>query len=425
MADGPAPPPAPLTLGQRLTAPGAVLAPLTYPAYRRVWAGMVCSQYGALIQAVGAAWLMTELSHSHTMVAVVQASVSLPILLLGVVSGAIADNFDRRHVMLASSVGGFVFAAALAIMAGLGLVRPWTLLAFTLAIGIGTALNAPSWQASVRAQVGHRELPQAVALNAIGFNLARSMGPALGGLLISVAPIPAAFAVNALSYLPIIAVLLAWKPDTPPPLRRPILPSIAAGVGFCFRSRPLRRVLLRGWCAGIGLAAFNALLPALVRDHMHGSEVDFGLVLGAVGVGSVIAALWIGRVRRKLGTEATSIAAMLALGLGTVVMGHVTTLAPMMLTACMLGASWVSLMTTLNVAMQLRSPEEYLGRCLSIYQSLSFGAMALGAWLWGRISDLASLNAAMNAAAAFLIVAAVLLRLYAPMPRPHEGRVHP
>jgi len=410
-------------LRERLTTSGGMLAPFRYPAFRAIWSANLFSQLGSMIQSVGAAWLMTELTRSHTLVAAVQASVSLPILLFAVVAGAIADNFDRRRVMLASQWGMLVVSAALAVLTYLGKIGPWSLLAFTLAVGTGTALNGPAWQASVRAQVGARDLPAAISLNTIAFNLARSVGPALGGILISLASVSAAFAINALSYVALIVVLLRWHPEVPPPVRGPVLRSIGEGVRFCLRSDPLRRILLRGLSVGIGASAFQSLLPSLVRDGMHGTELDYGLVLGAFGFGSIVGALIVAPVRRRFGTELTVTVGILMVALATPIVGHAVSVWPIMPFSFLAGMGWVAIMTTLNVAMQLRSPEAILGRCLAIYQAISIGGMALGAWVWGALSDRAGLTFATEAAGLWLVGTLIVLRLFAPMPQPHEGRV--
>ena len=166
--------------------PPSSLAPFRYPTFRAIWIANLASNMGSMIQSVGAAWLMTELTASHQLIALVQAGATIPILLLGVFAGAIADNFDRRRVMLAAQSGMLVVSAALTITTWMGALSPLLLLLFTLAVGCGTALNGPAWQASVRLQVGPKDLPQAIALNSIAFNLARSVGPAAGGLLIQI-----------------------------------------------------------------------------------------------------------------------------------------------------------------------------------------------------------------------------------------------
>ena len=376
---------------------------------------------GSMIQSVAAAWLMTELTTSHVLIAMVQASTTLPIMLFGVVAGAIADNFDRRRVMLIAQIGMLVTSAILAFVTWHGVIGPLSLLGLTLVVGIGTALNGPAWQASVRAQVGPRDLPQAISLNSIAFNLARSVGPALGGLLISLWDISLAFALNALSYVALIVVLLNWRPDMPPPQRGPMFNSIRAGLRFCMTSQPVRKVLLRGVTIGLGFAAYPALLPIVVRNRLGGDEIGFGLLLGAFGFSSIAVALIVGPLRRRFGSEAVIGAGTLAFAAAYLVLVSSHGLSLAALAALIGGAGWVVTLTTLNVAMQMRSPNEILGRCLSIYQAATFGSMAIGAWIWGMVSDHFDIPTALLSAAAWLTVSFALLHFLSPMPRRGDG----
>lgn len=366
---------------------------------------------------------MTDLTGSHRMVALIQSSVTLPIMLFGVLAGAIADNFDRRRVMLAAQIGMLVASALLAAMTYGGVVGPYILIAMTLSLGIGTALNSPAWQSSVRLQVGTADLPQAISLNTIAFNLARSIGPALGGLLISLFSVAAAFAMNALSFVALIVVLLRWKPDAPAPVRRPILPSIAQGLRFCFSSHPLRRILLRGFCVGLGIPGYQALIPVIVREMLHGTEIDYGLTLTSFGVGSVLAALALAPARRRWGTEAVLLTGTLCFIVTEAAIPLLATPAQILPFAFIAGCGWSTCLTTLNVAMQFRSPEQILGRCLSIYSAVTFGGLALGSWLWGYVSDLTSLPTALWVCSAWLALNVVVLAPLVRMPGRDEGRV--
>lgn len=401
---------------------GGALAPFRYPAFRAIWTANLFSNIGSMIQSVGAAWLMTELTTSHLLVALVQASATIPILLLGMFAGAIADNYDRRRVMLAAQSGMLVVSAVLAVLSYTDSIGPWSLLALTLMVGMGTALNGPAWQASVRLQVAHADLPQAISLNAISFNLARSVGPALGGILISLWDTSLAFALNAVSYIGMIAVLAMWRPESLPPMREPMLGAIGRGIRFCASSSPIRKVLLRGLAMGLGAAGLQALMPSVARDMLKGSELDYGLMLGGFGIGSIVTALWISRLRRRLGSETVVTAATLIFASAQVLMASATNMPMAVVAAFMGGMGWASAMTSLNVAMQLRSPEDILGRCLSIYQAVTFGGMALGAWAWGTVADVAGLPTALHAAALWL-AASLALHFFAPMPTREEGRL--
>jgi predicted MFS family arabinose efflux permease len=325
--------------------------------------------------------------------------------------------------MLAAQIGMLVTSAVLALTTWLGLITPYLLLAFTLTVGIGTALNSPAWQASVRQQVGLADLPQAISLNTISFNLARSVGPALGGLLLSIWNVSLAFAINAASFVAMIVVLWLWRPTFPPIERKPMLPAIALGLKFCTTSSPLRRVLIRGLAFGFGVAGYQALVPAAVRDRLHGSEIQFGLMLGLFGIGSIVSALFIGKARRRFGVEAVLAAAMFSFVLAQSTLAAASSVYQALPAAFLAGGGWVMALTSLNVSMQMRSPENIIGRCLSIYQAVTFGGMALGSWAWGTIADWRGLPTALHGASAFLLVSIVTLRVVSPMPKPHEGRL--
>lgn len=405
-------------------------SPFRYPVFRAIWIANLFSNLGGTLQGVGAAWLMTELTPSHQLVALVQASATVPIMLFGVFAGAIADNYDRRIVMLVAQVGMLVVSAALAALAYAHMLTPALLLAFTLSVGIGTALNSPAWQASVRQQVKPGEIPQAIALNSISFNIARSIGPALGGVLISIWDVSFAFAINAISYIGLIGVLLWWKPEARPARdasapRHRILPAVGVGIRYCATNAPLRRLLIRGLALGFTLSAYQSLLPAVVSAAVNGSELDFGLMLGLFGIGSIVMAPFTGSLRVRLGLEGILAmgAAMFVFSLSLVAEVHDILYA--LPAAFVAGMAWVMILTTINTAVQLRSPDAILGRCLSIYQAVTFGGMALGSWTWGALADWQSLRFALHAGSIALVVSFVILRIVAPLPKSDEGVVRP
>lgn len=402
--------------------PGGALAPFRYPAFRAIWTANLVSNLGSMIQSAAAAWLMTELTRSHVLIALVQSSSSLPILLLGLFAGAIADNFDRRRVMIWAQTAMLVVSAVLAVLGYRGALGPLSLLLLTLMVGMGTAINQPAWQASVRLQVGKADLPQAIALNSMSNNLARSVGPALGGVLISILSVSAAFAANAISYVGMLVVLARWRPEARAPQRQPMLQSIKVGLVFCAGSVPIRKVLLRGAMFGMGASAFQALIPAVAHDTLAGTELDYGLILGSFGVGSIVNALWITKARRRFGAEVIITGATVGFIGALLLLAQAHSLPIAMVAGFVGGSGWVAALTSLNVAMQLRSPEAILGRCLSLYQAITFGSMAVGAWVWGWVADQRGLTFALHAAALWL-VGNLVLRLFVPMPAREEGRV--
>ena len=410
----------------RSIAATSAFAPFRWPAFRMIWIANLVSALGSMIQSIAAAWLMTDLTDSHLLVALVQASIVIPVLFIGVFAGVLADNYDRRKVMLGANLGMAAVSAVLAALAWLEVVAPWSLLLMTLLIGCGFALNGPAWQASVRLQVPHEDLPQAISLNSIAFNMARSVGPAIGGVLLSLSGPKLAFTVNALSYALMIAVLLRWRPRaTGRRDKHAVFPAIGAALRFCANSSPIRRVLARGFAFGLGATAYQALIPLVVREQVGGNETDFGLVLGAFGVGSVLTALWIGPARRRLGPETIVSGAMAVSALSLAGLAWSASVPQAMAASLFAGGGQVAALTSLNVSMQLRSPEEILGRCLAIFQALAFGGFAVGSWVWGMVSDAAGLLPALLGGALWLLVALIVLRVLAPMPRIGEGTVTP
>jgi MFS family permease len=395
----------------------AAFSPLAYPAFRMIWLATLVSNLGSLVQTVGAGWMMAELTPSHDMIALVQASVTLPIMLLAVPAGAVADTFDRRKVMLASQGFMAVVSGMLALASWHGWLGPWGLLVFTFLLGLGTALHLPSWQASVRDLVPRAEIPAAVTLNSMSFNLMRSVGPAVGGLLVASAGPPAAFALNAVSYLALIAALAFWRPDYEDaglPAER-LTSAMGTGLRYVALSPNLMRLMLRGLVFGLTAVALLALLPVVTRDLLAGGAGTYGLLLGGFGMGAIGGALASPGLRRRMGIEAIVALAFVAFAAGLLwvaLSGHVVLAMPGLLVA---GAAWVLALSLFNVSAQLASPRWVVGRVLAIYQTAAFGGMAAGSWLWGHLSDTAGPVAALAIAAAAMLCGAAMGRIW-PLP---------
>jgi MFS family permease len=382
--------------------------------FRAVWIASLASNFGSMIQSVGASWMMVSIAASPTMVALVQASVALPIMLLSLVAGAAADNLDRRKLMLAAQGFMLVVSLVLAAFAWLGLITPWLLLIFTFLIGLGTALNGPAWQASVGEMVPRSELPGAIALNSMGFNIARSFGPALGGLIVAAAGAATAFAVNAVSYVGLILVLARWRPHEEPSAlpRETIVNAMGAGLRYVAMSPTIREALARGALFGLGASAMPSLMPLIARDLVQGGAFTYGLLLGAFGVGAVAGAFGSARLRHALSSENIIRCGCIAIALAGAIAGISTILAATLAALMLGGAAWVLALSTFNVTVQLHSPRWVVARSLSLYQMATFGGMAAGAWLWGAIAEHQGLAAAFYASALVLVGCAALgLRL--------------
>jgi len=377
----------------------------------------LASNFGGLIQSVGASWTMTSMGASAEMIALVQSSVSLPIVLLSLWAGAVADNLDRRKVMLCAQAFMLIASLILAVAAWAGMLTPWALLIFTFLIGCGTAVNGPAWQASVGEMVPRALLPEAVALNSMGFNIARSLGPAVGGAIVAIAGAAAAFLTNAVSYVGLIVVLARWKPDLPPsslPRERLGL-AMLAGVRYVRMSPAIRGVLVRAVVFGIPAAAIPAMLPLVARDLVAGGPLTYGLLLGGFGIGAVGGALGSRRLRRTLSTEAIVRAASIALAVGAAATALFGSLIPTMVALAVAGAGWVLALSTFNVSVQMASPRWVVARALALYQMAAFGGLAAGSWLFGILADQQGVTLALGIASVVQLLG-VAVGLYAPLP---------
>src|SRR5258708_6448448 len=384
--------------------------PLQQPIFRAIWLATLVSNFGGLIQAVAASWLMTAIVTSPDMVALVQASTTLPVMIFSLAAGAISDNYDRRFVMLTAQSFMFAVSIALAVSAWLGLLGPWLLLTFTFLIGCGTALNNPAWQSSVSDMVPRRDIPAATMLNSAGFNFARSVGPALGGLLVATAGVAVAFVINAMSYVALIGVLLRWRPV----YQQRLLPretmgiAMSAGLRYVASSPNILSVVLRGFAFGFGGIVALALLPLITRDLVKGGPLTYGILLGGFGAGAVVGAFFSARLRNMLTTEALVRATFVVFALGVALAAVSTWMWLAMPALCAAGACWVLTLSTFNATVQLSAPRWVVGRALALYQMATFGGMAGGSWTWGWLTLHFGTEQALLAAAGALVVGAAL-----------------
>lgn len=402
------------------------LSPLRYPVFRAVWSANILANLGALIQSVGAAWLMISIAQSADLVALVQASVALPVMLLSLVAGALADNRDRRLIMLGTQLFMLGVSVTLAVVTWAGLITPWSLLLFTFLIGCGAAFNAPAWQASVGDMVPRTELPGAVGLNSVGFNIARSVGPAIGGAIVAAAGAAAAFAVNAASYVALIAVLSRWRPLRAPEIlpRESLGAAMAAGLRYVSMSPAIRKVLLRSVVFGAGSSGLMALMPLVAKELLQGGPLVYGLMLGAFGIGAVAGAIGAARLRRAFSTEIIVRAGCIAFAVAAATAGLSRHL-PLTLAGLLLaGAGWVLALATFNVAVQLSAPRWVVARALSLYQMAAFGGIAGGSWLWGVLAERESTMFSLLACAAVLLGCAAF-GAWQPLPQSEDLDLDP
>lgn len=393
-------------------------SPFSVPLFRVIWSTNLMAQFGGQIQAVGAAWVMTSMHASPQMIALVQTSNTLPIVLFSLLAGALADGMDRRKIMVGAQLFMLVASACLAAMTILGLLTPWVLLTFTFLISCGNAFNGPSWQASVGDIVPRHVLPNAVAMNGMGFNLARSLGPAIGGGLVAYFGGAAAFMVNAVGYIPLSIAFARWKPAReerrgPPEL---VHHAMGAGLRYVAMSPVILRVLFRSALFGFGAAAVPALMPVVARDVLAGGPLVFGALSGAFGIGAVSGAFAGQRLRRRYSTEALLriSGVCVAIGAAVAAVSHVQIFTMIGLLGA--GVGWVIGFSTCNVMVQMASPRWVVGRAISVYQMGMFGGMALGSSSFGYLAQHHGVAMALLGAATCQVIA-ILAGFVAPLPK--------
>ncbi|MDX0840500.1 MFS transporter [Sinorhizobium medicae] len=382
-------------------------APLRNQAFRSIWMATQVSSLGWLIQTTAISWLMATTSASDVMVALVQASSTLPAFLLSILAGAIADSFSRRGVMLAGH--GLISLASLmlAISFALGFVSPWLILGLGFLAGCGFALNDPAWHASVGDILEKRDIPAAVTLMSVGYNIVRTTGPALGGPILAFFGPLATFALAALSDLvPLAAVSRSkWHAHSSPLPPQRLLTAIQDGLRFTAMSSEIRAAIARGTLFGFASISILALLPLIVRDHFKAGPITYGALLAAFGVGAFSAGLATSHLRRILSQDRLIALASLACAICCLVLTLTSSISLAALALSVGGAGWLLSWTGLDVSVQLSSPRWVVGRTLSIYYALSSGGMAAGSWVWGAIAQNFSLTTAFLAAAMVLLLA--------------------
>ncbi|HJR22827.1 MAG TPA: MFS transporter [Dongiaceae bacterium] len=399
------------------TARASALTPFKYNIFLALWLASLCSNFGGLIQSVGASWLMTSLSPTADIVALVQASAVLPYMLFCLAAGAASDVLDRRALMLAAQILALVVSVLLTVFTYSGVMTPWLLLTFTFLVGCGNAIYGPAWQSSVGEVVPRSELPSAVALNSLGFNLARTVGPAIGGLIVAAFGSQAAFLVNSISYVGLIIVLISWKrPAEQRQLPPESIPAaMMAGLRYVALSPSIRSVLIRAVVFGSSASSIWALMPLVARDLIRGGPSIYGLLLGAFGVGAVLSALSTTRLRAAFTTGQIVTIATLFFATGSIIAAFSTSLPITMIGMVMCGGGWVLALSTFNISVQLSVPRWVVGRSVAIYQTVTFGGMALGSWLWGLAAHHFGLVFSLALAGGVLAASILLARIW-PMP---------
>lgn len=355
-----------------------------------------------------AAWLMTSLNAHALEVSLVQVANNLPMFVLAMPAGALADIVDKRRFLILAEVSIAIFSTLFAIMVWRGIVTPVTLLLFVFLIGVGGALTAPAWQSIVPQLVPERELAAAIAANSVGINISRAIGPALGGVITLLFGIIAPFALNAGSNLGVIGALMWWRGAQKPARRLPaerFVSAIRTGFRYSRHNAYLRATLLRAVGFFLFASCYWALLPLIVRNQLAGGPELYGIILGTIGVGAVLGAFAMPRLTAKLGANRVEVFGCIGTAIALGLFGIAKTTAVASVASVVAGASWIAALSTLNISAQVALPAWVRGRGLAMYVAVFFGTMTLGSALWGQVASIVGLPAAHAIAAVGALIA--------------------
>ncbi len=383
----------------------SALAPLHEPLFRSLWIAAVISYTGTWMQNVGAGWLMTQLSTSPFMVGLVQAVAAVPVFFIVLPAGALADMVDRRRLLIFTQSWMVAAAAGLGVLTLLHAVTPWLLLLFTLVLGVGAVLNDPAWQAITPEVVSPTRHASAVALNSAGFNVARAVGPALGGIVVAAAGSGWSFLLNAASFFGVIYFLCRWRraPHEPLATRR-VREAIVEGFRYVRGAPPVRSVLIRTAAFSVGAASLLALLPLICQPY--GAQ-GYGFLLTCFGMGALAGAVLLPRLRLLFSVDGIVALATIVFAVMTFAAGEVCPFALLCTVLFMAGGAWIAILACFNVVAQTMCPSWMRARALSMYLLVLQGGMALGSAVWGELATRHGVPAALEWSSLAMVVGLV------------------
>ena len=385
--------------------------PLRRQVFRDRLIASVISNTGSWMQDTAGTWLMTALTTSPLLIALMQTAATVPVLLFGLPAGAMADIFDRRRLLLFWAAWMLVAAALLSGFTLAGWIGPCLLLVLTCLLNVGAAMNGPTWQAIVPELVLREQLPAAIALNSAGFNLARAIGPALGGLTVAAFAsvwfgAGLVFSLNALSFIAVLVVIYRWRRT---PFFRSALPaerligSMRAGARYARFEPPLQGILIRAFIQTFCVSAMWGLLAVVARDNLHHGAMGYGILNGCIGLGAVLGAISLPRLRQKMSSERIVSTAAVVFAITLVVMAWAHYWLPLVLVLIAGGMAWTSTASSLNIAVQLSVPAWVQARSLGIYQMIFQGGLAIGSAFWGGLAEHIGTPWSLTLAAAALV----------------------
>jgi MFS family permease len=405
--------------------PPGTFAPLRHSLFAVIWTATVLGNIGTFMRDVASAWLVTDISASPASVAMIQAAGTLPVFLLAIPAGVLSDILDRRRFLIAIQIALAVVSSLLAALAWTGSVAVESLVVLTFLGGVGAALATPAWQAITPELVPRSDIKGAVALNSLGINIARSIGPALGGFLLAALGAATVYGLDVLTYIVVGGALLWWRraADADDGLREQFGGALRAGLRYARASHDLHRILWRAILFFAFASAVWALLPIVARQEIGGGPSFYGLMLGSVGAGAIGGAVLLPKVRARLGQDRLVLAMSLVTAGSTALLALTNSEIVALIATFVLGIAWIAMLTTLNSTMQAILPNWIRGRGLAIYLTAFNGAMAAGSLGWGFLAQEIGTDATLIVAAICLAVSAALAHR-APLPS-GEGDLTP
>jgi MFS family permease len=377
-------------------------SPFRHRAFTVIWIATVVSNIGGWMYSVASGWLMTSLDSNAFIVSMVQVANSLPMFLFAIPAGALADIVNQRRFLIVGESTITVVSAAFAALVWLHLITPLSLLLFSFVVTVGSAMTAPAWQSVVAKLVPKPDLPSAVAVNSVGINISRAIGPALGGVIIGALGIAAPFWLDAVSNIGVVAALIWWRAPSrsasalPP---EPFASAIRAGLRYARYNPHLRATLFRTIAFFLFGSAYWALLPLVARTQIAGGPALYGVLLGVIGASAVGGAFLLRPLRQSLGADSLVAAASLGTALATALFALARGPATAIAASVIAGASWIAAVSSLNVSAQVALPEWVRGRGLAMYVTVMFGALSIGSAIWGQLAVVTSLTVALLLAA--------------------------
>jgi MFS family permease len=378
--------------------------PLREPAFRAMWSANIISNIGVWMQNVGGAWLMTTLTSDALPVALMQTATTLPAFLVGLPAGSLADRVDRRRLLLISQGWMLCVISLLAVLTLLGAVNPWILLALTFALGIGSTLNGPTWSALLPDIVSRAQVPTAISMNSAGYNIARAVGPAIGGFVVAAFGPAATFVLNAVAFMGTLTLVFRFR--TPPRIesekggeREGFARTILTGLQYAWRDRPQRLVLARSVIWILCASALWGLLPLVARRELSLEATGYGFLVTCVGVGAVAGSFALPRLRERWPTNRLLIAAIVIFATMLLVLAWIRFLPLIWLMLALSGAAWTGTNQSFQIAVQMAAPRWVRARAIAAYLLTFQGGLAIGSAVWGVIAERAGDPVALTLAA--------------------------